>query len=193
MTRPNHRGARGVTLVELMIAMTITAIIALLATQTYVAFIREDATRRKVSDVQGAARFALDIIEKDLRHASLGASTGRIWTTSNANRVSRPAVQIFSDVPGTGTLDLSSISAGQFGGVKPGTDALLVVEAFGGARSATIGELTGATAGMPRTFNVTTLTTTAGGIQHTLAAGDAILVGDYLDATWAVIQTANGS
>jgi prepilin-type N-terminal cleavage/methylation domain-containing protein len=188
----HHHRPSGVTLVELVVAMGIMAIIALLATQTFVAFTRENTSRRKVADVQGSARFALDVLERELRHASLGAGTGRIWPTSGANRASRPAVQIFTDVAGTGTLALGSISP-QFAGVKPGTDALLVVEGFGSARAATIGELTSATLGMPRTFNVSTLTTRAGGVDHTLAVGDAVLVGDYLDATWAVLGVVNGT
>jgi prepilin-type N-terminal cleavage/methylation domain-containing protein len=182
-TPPIPRQA-GVTLVELMVSMTITAIVAMLATQTYVAFIRDDASRRKVADVQGTARFALQGIELELRHASLGAGTGRIWTTSGANRVSRPAVQIFSGLD-AGTLDLGSIAAG-LGQPKPGTDALLIVEAIGGARAATVGENTGAT---PRTFKVTTTSF----LGQTFVAGDAVLVGDYQEATWAVLQTVDDS
>jgi prepilin-type N-terminal cleavage/methylation domain-containing protein len=185
-TPPIPRQA-GVTLVELMVSMAITAIVAMLATQTYISFIRDDASRRKVADVQGTARLALQGIEGELRHASLGAGTGRIWTTSGGNPASRPAVQIFSGLD-AGTLDLGSIAAG-IGQPKPGTDALLVVEAIGGARAATVGEITGATPGMPRTFQVTT-TQWQG---QTFVAGDAVLVGDYQDATWAVIQTVNAS
>lgn len=187
--RPNPR-ASGVTLLELMVAVAITAIIALLATQTYVAFVRDSAMRRKVTAVQGGTRFALDPLSREFRQASLGAGTGRIWTASGASRVARPAVQIFSDLSGAGTLALGSAD-GTIGGPKPLTDALLVVEAVGVERGATVGDLTGATAGMPRTFNVTTSTTTVDGYPYTLAAGQGILVGDYLEASWAVLETVS--
>ena len=47
MTSPTRTFPRaaGVTLVELMVATAITAIIALLATQTFIAFIRGDTAR----------------------------------------------------------------------------------------------------------------------------------------------------
>lgn len=188
--RPNPRPS-GVTLVELMVALGVTAIVALLATQTYVAFVRDDAMRRKVVNVQGSTRLALDALNGEFRQASLGAGTGRIWTTSGGNRVVRPAVQIFSNVAGAGALDLTSTTP-RIGAPKPLTDALLVVEAAGRERSATSGELTAATAGMPRTFNVTaTSWTDADSVPHGLAAGQRILVGDYQDASWAVLQTVN--
>lgn len=186
-TRPNPRPS-GVTLVELMVAAAMTSVIALLATQTYIGFIRDDAMRRKVTEVQGGTRFTLDTLTREFRHASLSTGTGRIWTASGLNRVARPAVQIFANVAGRGTLDLSSSSTGH---PRASTDALLVVEAVGGERSATVGEITSATAGMPRTFRVTTTSTTANGSVHTLDPGEAILVGDYQDASWAVVDTVN--
>jgi prepilin-type N-terminal cleavage/methylation domain-containing protein len=190
-TRTSPRPS-GVTLVELMIALGITAIVALLATQTYVAFVRDDAMRRKVTNVQGGTRLALDVVGRELRLASLGAGTGRVWTISGGNRVARPAVQIFSDLAGAGTLDLTSATP-RIAAPKPQTDALLVVEAVGRERGATSGELTGATAGMPRTFNVTTTSwTDAGdGYSYALHAGEPVLVGDYQEASWAVLETVD--
>jgi prepilin-type N-terminal cleavage/methylation domain-containing protein len=184
--------AAGLTLVELMVAMAITAIIAVMSTQVYVSFLRDDAKRRKITDVQGRARVAFDGIERDLRHASLGAGTGRIWTRSGANRVARPAVQIFDDVTGDGSVDVNSRWT-LIGNVKPRTDALLVIEAIGGARAATVGDLNGTTVGMPRTFKVTTLTRTSGGSTETLATGDTLLVGDYLEATWVNVESVDPS
>jgi type II secretory pathway pseudopilin PulG len=183
-----HRksSARGVTLVELLIAMGIMAFVTLLATQTFASFARTDNVRRKVTDLQGRARVALGLLERELRHASLGAGTGRIWVSSGGNRVARPAVQIFSSIPGFGPLDLSGFP--QLGPPKGGTDALLVAGAIGGARAATVGELTVATAGMPRTFAVTTTSTTIGGVAEAFAVGDRVLLGDYLDASWGTIE-----
>lgn len=190
-TRPVRPCQRGVTLVELMIAMGIMAVVALLATQTFASFGRTDNSRRKLADLQGRARVALGLLERDLRHASLGAGTGRLWIESGGNRIARPAVQIFDGVSGTGTLDFSGFTL--FGAPKFGTDALLVAGAIGGARAATLGELTSATVGMPRTFALTGLTSRSGGVDHTFAAGDVVLVGDYLDATWAVIEAVDAS
>lgn len=182
---------RGVTLVELMVATAITAVVCMLATQTYVVFVRDNAMRRKVASVQGDARFTLDILTREFRHASLGTATGRIWTTSGLNRVARPAVQIFSNISGRGTLDLSTAATGN---ALPGTDALLVVEAIGIERSATVGELTNVTAGMPRTFAVTTTSTKdEQGTPFTLSAGSPILAGDYQDASWAVLASVNST
>jgi prepilin-type N-terminal cleavage/methylation domain-containing protein len=194
MAEPRNRNPRaaGVTLVELMVAMAITAIIAVLATQTYVSFLRDDARRRKVTDVQGRARVAFDGLQRDMRQASLGAGAGRIWTRSGANRVARPSVQIFDDVPGAGTIDVSSKWA-MIGRPKPGTDALLVVESSGAAQAATVGDLNGATAGMPRKFNVTTLTHDPSDPSSTFVAGDAVLVGDYVEATWARLESVDAS
>jgi prepilin-type N-terminal cleavage/methylation domain-containing protein len=187
----------GVTLVELMIATAITAIIAVLATQTYVAFVRDSAMRRKVTDVQGGARFTLDHVMRELRHASLGAGTGWVWAWSSAgNPTAYPAVQVFQNIAGAGSLSLARTEQG-WGDPKAGTDALLVVEAFGSERAATIGELNVATPGMPRAFNITTAKTKIRDgdqlVELTLAAGEPILIGDFREASWGVIDTVEDS
>jgi prepilin-type N-terminal cleavage/methylation domain-containing protein len=169
MATPHSPRPRGFTLVELVIAMAMMTGVVALATQALVSIDRDQAVRARVTELQGGARLALGWLQGDLRQASLGAGSGVIWTAASGGRVARPALQIFSSVPGGGSLD-----------VKPGTDAVLAVEAFSTARSATVGELLASTGAIP-------VTSVAG-----LAAGDAILMGDYGDASWGVLASVTG-
>jgi hypothetical protein len=104
-------------------------------------------------------------MERELRQASLSASSGLIWTDVGGNAQSRPAVQIFADVPGGGFLD-----------VKPGTDALLVVAGQNTPRAATVGAHE----------------TTALGVRVTsvtgFAVGQPVLVGELGDASWGFLS-----
>lgn len=172
MANRNARIPRGFSLIELVVATAISAAVVTLAAQAMIAFARTQALRQKVIAVQGQARLALGWMEADLRHASLGAGSGVIWTRAGLDRVSRPAIQIFSDVPGGGMLD-----------VKPGTDALLVVEVSRAAtaQAATVGDLSTST----NAVNVTD--------ASRFSVGDAILMGDYGEASWGVVATATAS
>jgi hypothetical protein len=155
-----------------MISITVSLVVTALAVMAIVALDHDQATRRKVVDVQGQARDALSVIERDLRHAALGVGSGVVWGRSGANRAARPAVQIFSTVPGGGLLD-----------AKPGTDALLVVGASRapGQRAAVVGDLGSSTGVIPVTD------------ASTFAAGTPVLLGDYGDASWGVLQTVTSS
>jgi hypothetical protein len=176
------RTPRGFTLLELVIAMGATLVVTALVVQAIIALDAEQAVRKNVSELQSTTRIALDTLEGDLRHASLGSSTGVIWQASGSNRVSRPAVQVFTAVPG---------GAGAIGDAKPGTDALLVIEAIPQADPAASGVHVG------RTVTTSALTTSVGPFSVSSAAdfapGNTVLLGDYGDAAWGTLSSANGS
>jgi hypothetical protein len=180
---PLSRTPRGFTLLELVVAMGATLVVTALVVQAIIALDAEQAVRKNVAELQSSTRIALDTIEADLRHASLGAGTGVIWQASGSNRVSRPAVQVFTAVPG-GT-------GGAIDDAKPGTDAVLVVEAIPQADPAATGARTG------RTVTTSGLTTSVGAFAVSSAAnfasGDPVLLGDYGEAAWGTLSSANGS
>ncbi|BDG09040.1 hypothetical protein [Anaeromyxobacter paludicola] len=171
MNRPAARSARGFTVTEVLVAGAIAAIIVALSTRAIVKTDHDQFLRKTVTDVQGSTRVALEVVAQDLRAASLGAGTGVVWTASGSNPAGRPAVQIFTAVPGGGKLD-----------VKPGTDALLVVAAQPGptaARTATVNTLTDSTQAITVTDS------------SAFSAGTPVLLGDYGDASWGVVATAS--
>jgi len=164
------RRDRGVTLVELMISMTITIVIVALVVQALVAFDRDQAYRTKISSLQGSARLALEWLQADVRQAGLGVGDqGAIWMANGAGSVSRPAIQIFANIGGGGTL----------ADAKPGTDALLLVEAFDTAtRAVTIGQLDAT-----NWTQIIPLNSAAG-----FATGDAVLMSNSYQSSWGVIS-----
>lgn len=177
MAKPNvRRRAAGFTLVELLVATAVAAVIVVLVTEAIVALDRDQTLRRKVSALQGGARQALEWLEADLRHAALGAGSGVIWMPSGGTRIARPAVQIFRSVPGGGALD-----------VKPGTDALLVVELFDASTRANVkGDVTPANFWTDASKTVATIPVTT---VAQFTAGQTLLIGDLVDACWGAIAT----
>jgi hypothetical protein len=177
------RTPRGFTLLELVVAMGATLVVTALVVQAIIALDAEQAVRKNVAELQSGTRIALDTLEADLRHASLGASTGVIWQLSGSNRVSRPAVQVFTAVPGGGV--------GAIGDAKPGTDAVLVVEAIPQADPAASGARTA------RAVTTTVLSTSVGPFAVSsatnFAQGDAVLLGDYGDAAWGTLSSTAAS
>ncbi|MFY3742900.1 prepilin-type N-terminal cleavage/methylation domain-containing protein [Anaeromyxobacter sp. Red801] len=159
---------RGFTLLELMVAMGITAILVTMAVQGAIMVDRGRRPRELLAQIQGEGRQGLGYLEADLRAGSLGAGTGIIRTAIGGNPASRPAVQIFENVGGGGFLD-----------VKPGTDAVLVVRSApsDGVRPALVGDVT----------------TTTGALIVTdvgpFTAGAPVLAGEYEDAVWIPIST----
>lgn len=156
---------RGFTLIEVVVAMGITAVLVGLVVSGLVGLARDRSSREAVIEVQGEARFALGVLEQDVRSASLGAGTGIV--TAAAGTV--PMVQVYENVSG-GFLD-----------AKPGSDALLVVRALSSLRAAAVGD----------TFGGTTLTVTATSNPATggssFRVGDAVLFGEYGNAGWSRI------
>lgn len=170
--------SRGFTLVELMVAMAATVIVAALVVGAVIALQSEQTVRTKISELQENARQGLDLLERDLRHASLGAATGVVWTSSNGNRVSRPSVQVFTALGGP--------SAAVITDAKADTDAVLVVEGVPGIAQPAV-----------RTVTMQALTSSVGAFSVLSAsgftAGDPVLLGDYTDACWGVVDTATSS
>lgn len=147
---------RGFTLMELMVATAITAVLVGLVVSALVSLARDRSSREAVIEVQGEARFGLGVLERDIRSGSLGAGTGVV--TAGADTVSM--VQVYDNV------------GGGFLSAKPGTDALLVVQALGAPRVAARGDHHGGT--------VLTVTDVNG-----FAVGDAVLFGEYGNAGWS--------
>ncbi len=176
MRNGRDRRAAGFTLIEVVVALAVSVVVMALAVQAMIAFTRDRAVRGLVTQMQGTARLALGTMERDLRHASLGAGSGTVWTGVSGARAARPAVQIFSGIAGGGTLGLAA---------KPNTDAVLVVElvspAVSAARAATVGDLTSTTGAIP-------VTTAAG-----FGPGQPILMGDWGEAAWGVVSTVSSS
>jgi prepilin-type N-terminal cleavage/methylation domain-containing protein len=166
--------SRGFSLVELVVAMAAALIVVALVVQAIIGLDRDQSLRTKVAQLQGNARQALDLMEQELRHASLASSSGVIWTDSGG-RVSRPAVQIFVAVQGGTGAALAD--------AKPNTDAVLVVEAVPGSAA--------------RTVTVRGLSTSAAAFDVADASqfgiGDLILMGDYGDASWGQVSAVGAT
>jgi prepilin-type N-terminal cleavage/methylation domain-containing protein len=109
----------GFTLIELMVTVTICAIVVAGLTRAMIDLDRTFSARRLVTAVQGEGRAGVNRLQDDLRHGSLGSALGVVIANTPAGVAQRPAVQIFDNVPG-GTAWLP---------IKPGTDAVLVVAA----------------------------------------------------------------
>jgi prepilin-type N-terminal cleavage/methylation domain-containing protein len=170
MTPARSPRPRGFTLVELVMALGITAVVVMLLTSTMIALDRNRRVREVVTTVQGDGRAALEGLTADLRGASLGATTGVVWSDAGGARVARPAIQIFDRITGGGTL--AAID------VKAGTDALLVVAARPGrAGAVTVGDSWQSTS----PIGVTDVAP--------FAVGDRVLLGEYVDAAWDTVQT----
>lgn len=174
---------RGFTLIELVVALGVSAVLTLLVVEALVGLARDRSSREMVIEVQGEARLGLSALERNVRTASLGAGTGVIWfqdpragSATFNTRISRPAIQIYDNVAGGGAL-LSPPA-------KPGTDAVLVVEALGtaAARTAAVGDQI-----HPATPPVLLpVTSTAA-----FAVNGYALFGEYSDAGWAQVTQIN--
>jgi prepilin-type N-terminal cleavage/methylation domain-containing protein len=163
---------RGMTLLEVVLAMAVNAILITIVVKSLLDFERTRRVRELVSSAQGTARAALSLIEDDLRAASLGTHTGVIWSVAATGRVQRPSVQIFDGIPAGSAAALALDP-------KPGTDAVLVVRAERGEWAKTTRDH----------FEATSLAVTqnpAAGRQ--IVAGQAVLLGDFGDAGWDVVE-----
>lgn len=179
----SRRSPRGLTLLELMVAMAIMAVVIAGLTVAMRDLGRTTAVRRLITDVQGEGRAGAGRLQDDLREASLGSAYGVVMAVTVFGVEARPAVQIFDNVPG-GAAWLP---------VKPGTDAVLVVSA--GVRqwdpvTATVRPVQASVnaesfdaAGQP--LSVTSVT----GFQ----LGQYVLVGNYKKAGWAAIANIAGA
>jgi type II secretory pathway pseudopilin PulG len=164
------RPPRGLTVLELLVAMAAMLVVIALVVRAMIGLQHDQALRQKVSALQTNARQALSIMTWDLRHASLGTGSGVVWTGAG---VRRPAVQIFTSIGGGSAASLSD--------AKPGTDALLVVEAAPASAERTV-------AVTPLSSSFLTLTVSDASAFH---ADDTLLVGDYGDASWGRVSAVN--
>lgn len=167
MIVPSKSAARGMTILELMFVVAIMGVVVAGITKVMIDLDKTSRARELNVKLQGEGREGLQVVERDLRHASLGATAGVIWTQDAAGTVvRRPSIQIFDNVSADG--------AGL--NVKRGTDALLVVGArFSGAEAAARGTHYNSTV----TLSVTQTTG--------FAVGAGVLMGPYQQAAWARI------
>jgi Tfp pilus assembly protein PilV len=170
------RSARGFTLVEILIAMGSSLVVAVLVVTAFIQLQSQQVVRKNVAELQTSARQALELLEADLRHASLGASTGVVWQASGGNRVARAAVQVLTTLPGATSAVIAN--------AKAGTDAVLVVEAVPavvGGRTVTVGALTTSIGA----FNVVD--------ASRFGAGENVLIGEYGDGAWGMLEVVTSS
>ena len=160
--------ARGFTLMELVTAMAVSLILTTLVVEALVGLAKDRASREMVIDVQGNARLALSMLEKDLRIASLGAGTGVIWVDAGGTRQPRTAVQIYDNVGGGGFLPMPP---------KQNTDALLVVQALATPSTLSAGDQFNSTGGLVVAD------------RTNFSQGSYVLFGDYGDAAWDQVMS----
>jgi prepilin-type N-terminal cleavage/methylation domain-containing protein len=169
-----HASVRGFTLVEIMTALAISAILSVMVVHALIGLARESSVREVVTQAQEEGRTGITVAALEVRTAALGSPTGVLWLQdATGNRAARPAVQIYEDVAGGGRLP-----------VKPHTDVLLVVEALGSPRGAVRGDHFAPA--VPANPYVITVTNAAD-----FEAGQTIMFGEYADAGWATITVRN--
>jgi prepilin-type N-terminal cleavage/methylation domain-containing protein len=169
-------GSRGFTLVELITAMAVSAVLVALVTKALIELGREQTVREVVTETQDEGRLGFSRAALDVRSAALGAPSGVLLVQdSSGNRVSRPAVQLFEDVAGSGFLP-----------VKPHTDALLVAQALPSPRGAVRGDqFAPAIPGAPFVVTVTDVTG--------FTVGSPVMFGEYANAGWASVTDVDAT
>ena len=189
--RPSHVRA-GVTLIELMVVLVIMAIIVTLSTQTYIAFVAQRPGPPEDRGRPGRRPFRAGD-----RRAGSPARVARLRHGPDLDDLG-PEPRLPPR-----RADLLRRSRGRVARSDCGVARDRRRQAWNRRRARRRGvrrrprrdggEINGATPGMPRTFSVSTLSNVLGESTHTLQAGDGILVGDYLDASWAVLRATDGS
>jgi type IV pilus assembly protein PilW len=133
---PNRRPQRGVSLIELMVAMTIGSVLIFGATQVYVNSRNAYGANEGVSRMQETARYAMSIIEPDVRMSNFwgllkgaGAVTGQASQTAGVAAVAPGAA---ANICGTNfAVDLSTNLQGDNNGYvlsatrQPGCNSLI--------------------------------------------------------------------
>lgn len=101
------RPRRGLTLVEILVAMTVTSVLIAATVPFFVAQARAVGTTAARTDAHQNARYAVNTIDRDLRVAGVGVVDAQpmvVWATSNAITIngdlvslSRDASAVYSD------------------------------------------------------------------------------------------------
>lgn len=114
---------RGVTLVELLVAMTIGLMIALVITQAYLNGVRTQQTQNDMTRLQESARFAFQLVSDEIKKAGF-RDTYKVSSTAHnfCSGTTTPGSQI------TGQNDLTTVSllAGGTSAVLNNSDAITV-------------------------------------------------------------------
>ena len=136
---------RGFSLVELMVAMTIGLIVLAGVAYLYVESRQSFRSMDNLSRMQESARYALEIVSRDIRMAGYrgcASSSGEFHNTLNKNSESAYNFGLpinGYDAAGAGWSPALPSDAGGLSGldVLPGTDAIILRSAFGGGVTVT--------------------------------------------------------
>lgn len=165
MIRPGHRQA-GLSLVELMIAVTLSLILGLGIIQIFSSSKQTSRVQNALARLQENARFALDILSHDIRMA------GQLGCNNNAHITdsSNDTLAAFNDgITGydyTASRDIRlTANGGSLNGVIDGTDVIVVA-----AAAANTIPVTGSTP--------TTVTVASAGALADIEAGDPMIISD---------------
>lgn len=156
---------RGMTLVELMVAMTVASLAVGSAMAVGTLMARQFRDTRDIAQVERSARLSLELIADSVRSAGPGAPSGLIADAVGCSEIN--AIRVTNDV-GAGTTFPSST----YGTLVPlpGSDVLEVIHASGGV-------FTTARADVAANASTITVSSTAG-----FSAGDLVLVIDLAGA-----------
>ncbi len=136
---PKHPVQAGVTLVELMIALTLSLVAVGAALSIYLANRKSFALVESVARTQEGARFAVDLLSRDIREAGGTACGGGLRavntvpnTNPNPNTWALWERGLVGDVLGSAAGQITGPSGGTAQITSPATDALLLWSASSG-------------------------------------------------------------
>lgn len=138
-------GSRGFSLIELMIAMTIGFIVLAGIGFVYLESRSSFRSMENLSRMQESARYALDMMARDIRMAGYrGCASANVTVHNALNRSAESAYNFdlpmtgYDAVPGGWNPSLPTDSGGLSGlNILSGTDAIIVRSAFGGGATVT--------------------------------------------------------
>lgn len=136
MIRPPHRQA-GLSLVELMIAVTLSLILSLGIIQIFSSSKQTSRVQNALARLQENARFALDILSRDIRMAGqLGCNSNAHVTDSSNGNLGPFSNGIRGYDYNEATDDIKLTADGSLNNVIDGTDVIMVIAAGTNAVSA---------------------------------------------------------
>ena len=146
LARPPHFAGsrRGLTLLEMMVALAVGSITVVLAAQVAQVVLRQNVRGRSVTDLAARSRLITHQIRTDIRASGLG-STGAVgidagvqpWTTIVGNNVSPGGFPALPVMMGADAIPPGTSVGGV--GVQGGSDALQLVVADGTVRATLVG------------------------------------------------------
>lgn len=175
---------RGLTLVELMIALAIGLVLILVVAAVYVSSRQTYRSGEGISRLQESARFAFTFMSRDIRQAGFFGCVGGAATVNNVlNNATNPAFDFQRAINGFdaaigGSAWTPDLPTGLTGTVTPvsGSD-VFIVRGLSGVARAVIDHPVDATSGIPGGAPIEV------GSNSGFAAGDIVLATDCVGAT----------